>query len=424
MKKVWALCFVIGVVLTSAAWLIGLILGDSWLYDDQSIETEITLDEIVGQLESGGVGSDNLTLIEQQFDATIQSVGSGDTGSTESGDPETEDWTESHVIELEDGSLFEVGLPIPEPDFFTSLEITQLLLHLLAFTATLGITWLLVNNRLRLLSGLTNDPAFTPKNIGNDPIQEAVVALQQAKVNIDSLNNERVEAVNDHRELLASVAHEFRNPLARLQFANEMAMEKSGDEQNNLLEEANIAAVELDDLVRETLSYSRLSGHEAAKSQERLSITDMFREIAASPLLSTTRVRVSIRYPEHDEFIDANRKLFIRATTNLLTNALRHATTLVQLSTDKQDGVLLISVADDGIGIPAVHQQRIFEPFYRVERSRSRESGGFGLGLSIVKSIVEKHGASIEIVSPHSMGASIDNDHSGTCFIIRWELAE
>lgn len=83
------------------------------------------------------------------------------------------------------------------------------------------------------------------------------------------------------------------------------------------------------------------------------------------------------------------------------------------MSAVEKNGLIHFDVADDGPGIAVVHPQRLLEPFYRVERSRSRETGGIGLGLSIVKSICDKHGAEVRLTS----GAE------GTKFTPIWPLA-
>ena len=110
----------------------------------------------------------------------------------------------------------------------------------------------------------------------------------------------------------------------------------------------------------------------------------------------------------------AEKRLLIRALTNLVTNALKYANTQVFVTLSTTDVVAQINIVDDGPGIDPSQVEKIFEPFYRIERSRSRDTGGFGLGLSIVNSICQQHNAHIQFI-PSS---------EGTHFQLVWPLAE
>ena len=94
---------------------------------------------------------------------------------------------------------------------------------------------------------------------------------------------------------------------------------------------------------------------------------------------------------------------------NLVQNAVRYNNDggYVRVITDEEDGNKVLSVMDNGIGIPKEDQERIFERFYRVDKSRSKETGGTGLGLAIVKHIVEIHGARLELDSKVGKGTCI-----------------
>jgi two-component system phosphate regulon sensor histidine kinase PhoR len=96
-----------------------------------------------------------------------------------------------------------------------------------------------------------------------------------------------------------------------------------------------------------------------------------------------------------------------RALFNLIDNAVKYTRDggEIRLSTAADDGIVTIEVSDNGIGIPLEDQPRIFERFYRVDRSRSREMGGTGLGLSIVKHVVQSHGGTIEVDSTLGEGS-------------------
>jgi len=114
--------------------------------------------------------------------------------------------------------------------------------------------------------------------------------------------------------------------------------------------------------------------------------------------------------------VRADRRAVEHVLTNLIDNAVKYTREggEIRLATGATDGVVTIDVSDNGIGIPLEDQPRIFERFYRVDRSRSREMGGTGLGLSIVKHVVQSHGGTIDVES--ALG-------SGSRFSIRLPIA-
>ncbi len=114
--------------------------------------------------------------------------------------------------------------------------------------------------------------------------------------------------------------------------------------------------------------------------------------------------------------VRAGRRLVERAVSNLVVNAIRHAEARrIAVTVARADGTGIVTVADDGVGIAAEHLPRLFERFYRPDRSRSRERGGTGLGLAIVKHAAESCGGDVTVES--AVGG-------GTAFRLRFPLAE
>ncbi|PKL93265.1 MAG: PAS domain-containing sensor histidine kinase, partial [Gemmatimonadetes bacterium HGW-Gemmatimonadetes-1] len=107
--------------------------------------------------------------------------------------------------------------------------------------------------------------------------------------------------------------------------------------------------------------------------------------------------------------IPADSDALRQVLTNLVDNALRYVSTggLVAVRAEREGGGIMLSVEDDGSGIPAEHLPRIFERFYRVDASRSRDEGGTGLGLSIVRHILEAHGGTVSAESAPRQGTTI-----------------
>lgn len=201
------------------------------------------------------------------------------------------------------------------------------------------------------------------------------------------------------RDLLHGVAHELRSPLARIEFALELLMGAGEEQKTDLRKSVDDAVKDLDELVKEILSYSRLQQGDTAINRSLIDIPQLTQasvDIVKGPY-SDIEFRTSIEPVVYSG--DAN--LLKRALVNLLRNAGRFATSICEVSIIngriQNTSGLIIFVNDDGNGIPPGKRERIFEPFTRLDPSRSRDSGGCGLGLAIVTSIVAKHGGTIAV---------------------------
>jgi signal transduction histidine kinase len=114
--------------------------------------------------------------------------------------------------------------------------------------------------------------------------------------------------------------------------------------------------------------------------------------------------------------VRGNREQLVRLTRNLLENAVHHAERRVELSLTTTDGEVLMTVRDDGPGVPATARERIFDRFVRADDARSRQTGGSGLGLSIVAAVARRHGGAVELLEPLD-GAT------GATFVLRLPMA-
>jgi two-component system OmpR family sensor kinase len=201
--------------------------------------------------------------------------------------------------------------------------------------------------------------------------------------------------LESQKNLLHSVSHELRTPIARLEFALELLAERAADpklEKRIKAMENDLA--ELNDLVNELLSMSKLDN--AQEPQRALfELEPVLRECADG--LHPRPQRLHCELGERLGSVDGDRRLLARAVGNLLRNAQKYAAAEVRLAARRDGGLLEIAVEDDGPGIPEEERERIFEPFYRLDRSRDRATGGFGLGLSIAHKAVALHGGTLHV---------------------------
>ena len=207
------------------------------------------------------------------------------------------------------------------------------------------------------------------------------------------------------RTLLHSVSHEIRTPIARLEFGLELLRSAAGAEARPALE-ARIAAMEqdlreLNALMSELLGMAKLDSGQAMQRQP-FALAPALRDCAAAQPADTA---VEVRIAGDLGALEGDRRLLMRAVGNLLGNAAKYGAGRVLLHAAREGGQVAIAVEDDGPGIPPAERERVFEPFYRLDSSRDRASGGFGLGLAIAHKAVALHGGSLRVEDSELGGA-------------------
>ncbi len=215
--------------------------------------------------------------------------------------------------------------------------------------------------------------------------------------------NERVSAMLASREqLLRDVSHELRSPLTRMRVALELMPE--GAPRQSVLEDV----ATIDAMIGELLETQRLERPEGAPRRERMDLREALecaiREFGARADATLTDI------PDGPLIINADRERVLIVLRNILCNALKYSPdgAPVEVSARGSGAGVRITVADRGGGIPEEELRRVFEPFYRVDRSRSRETGGYGLGLHLCRRIVEAHGGRIDVRNREGGGAEVE----------------
>jgi len=221
----------------------------------------------------------------------------------------------------------------------------------------------------------------------------------------------RVHALlRSHRDLEQSVAHELRTPLAQLKFDLELARTAERlEEREARFTDMQRDVMDLELLVDELLVLANLrqAPPYAPREVATRSLVDELMRRANDEMRAAGRSVQIEPPPELPDSVLCDAKYLTRALANVLRNAVRYAHTRVALSIEQAGNRTIISVDDDGPGVPPEHRQRLFEPFTRIEGSRGRDSGGVGLGLAIVKSVAEWHGGEARISDSPLGGARI-----------------
>jgi signal transduction histidine kinase len=207
-------------------------------------------------------------------------------------------------------------------------------------------------------------------------------------------------ATTRQRTFVGDAAHELRSPLASLRVQLEVAQRLGPSvDWSDLIDDVLVDVERLDRLVEDLLSLARLDESGGLTRHDPVELDAIVEEVVAGygnarvPVVATTEPSLT------SGDADALRRVII----NLVNNAVRYAASEVQVTVrpDRQGDkpIIRLIVDDDGPGIPEAERERVFDRFYRVQESRSRQSGGTGLGLPIVRDVVHNHGGRVRLTA-------------------------
>lgn len=200
--------------------------------------------------------------------------------------------------------------------------------------------------------------------------------------------------MSGQKRFLGDVAHELCSPLARLQMALGVLAQRATREQSSHVQSAMEKAEQIASLVGELLSFSKASFGPVTVQLKPVHLRQIAETAVHHEVTEGADIRLDV--PE-DIFVAGDPDLLTRALSNLLRNALRHAKTAgtITIMARRARDEIEVVVSDSGPGVPAEELPRIFDAFYRLDASRTRDTGGTGLGLAIVKHCVEACGGTV-----------------------------
>lgn len=282
------------------------------------------------------------------------------------------------------------------------------------FVLSLGIYGLLVpmQRKLREVSY-----ALNKMKTGNMSLRLPVEGSDEMATLASSYNN-----MSDHiqrlieaqRELMRAVSHELRTPVARIRFAVEMmADEDDYDYRLQQVEQIDKDIEALNTLIDEIMTYAKLEQGMPSIEFEDIDLFEVLDQVAVETDALKTGKEVEVLPMPVPVTVEAERRYLHRVVQNLVGNAVRYCEQKILISGGLDaKGMAYICVEDDGPGIPEADRARIFEAFARLDDSRTRASGGYGLGLSIVSRIAYWFGGEIQVDQSPTLG--------GARFIMIW----
>lgn len=213
---------------------------------------------------------------------------------------------------------------------------------------------------------------------------------------------ERIHSMlRDRDQLLLDVSHELRTPLTRMKVALEFL--PKGQAEKNIREDA----LEMESMITAILEEARLRHVSEKLQKKQIDLRDLILDILREYRDQLPPITADI--PEKGAVLEIDPELIKIALRNLLNNAIKYSEPdgpPVKLRVIQEEKQVMLQIQDCGVGIPAEDLPHIFEPFYRVDKSRSRRTGGYGIGLSLCKSIMDAHNGKIEVESTFQKGST------------------
>jgi two-component system, OmpR family, sensor histidine kinase SenX3 len=259
----------------------------------------------------------------------------------------------------------------------------------------------------------TIDVPRGPIGEGRHELTVNVIPLIKEQLVLVLLSDEsQAQRIQDvRRDFVANVSHELKTPIGALLLLSEAVLGAKDDPAavEKFATRMQIESKRLTDLVQEIINLSRLQDSDPLSVPSELNVQDLVNEAIDQSQVGADNRKIKISAGDiANGVVLGDRDQLIMAIQNLVENAVNYSPegTQVTVSSIVKDGIITISITDQGIGIPENEKERIFERFYRVDPARSRESGGTGLGLSIVKHVATKHGGEVSVWSVENVGST------------------
>lgn len=307
-----------------------------------------------------------------------------------------------------DGQLHYLAMPPPPPSL--APRIVALVLLVVGVSSVL-LAWSLVRP-LRKLSSAAR--AFGAGDVTARASIDRGDELGDVSRAFDDMAERVTQLLRAEKELIANISHELRTPLARIRVAVDLAAEGDTEVAHEALGEIAEDLDELERLIADVLTAARLDLATSGPStglpplrSEAFDGREIVRQAAARFEAAHTDRRLVVTVTQDEAMLDGDRVLLRRVIDNLLENAHKYTEdpeAPIHLTAKVEGDAVLIEVVDRGIGIGASDLPNVFRPFYRADKSRTRSTGGLGLGLALAKRIVDAHGGSLDLESSEGEG--------------------
>ena len=314
------------------------------------------------------------------------------------------------LLPYQPGQFTELS-PSVESQKARTVFLQESILYMLLVVLAGGVlTWFLVDGALRPLKTLSSRmKSCTAHDLSQQlPVPQSHDEVSELTDAFNQMSSKLDQAFAMQRRFAQSAAQELRTPLTVLRTKVDVFKKRPDHDQQEYDKLINAVVAQTDRLSGLVQELLELTNSDGVTERERVSLRELLGQVAMdlAPLAEEKQVALSLT--GEDVYVVGNRLLLNRVFFNLVENAIKYNRPGGSVHVAISAGPA-VSVSDTGIGIPAEALDLIFEPFYRVDKSRSRQMGGAGLGLATAKAIVERHGGTIEAGS---------TPEGGSCFTV------
>ncbi len=239
---------------------------------------------------------------------------------------------------------------------------------------------------------------------------EKTTQLTALAANLDNMAARLSGVLRSQKELIAALSHEMRTPLARIRFGLAVIDDKADDELKEKFAAMNDDVQEIDDLVASMLNYARLDHPDVEMHWQAVPAVAWLAKIIEKTPSGAIRIEAQIAGAPGKVHMDPH--LMELALSNLVVNATKYAGQHVRCALTQDGDDYVLTVEDDGKGVPEDEREKVFKAFTRIDDSRNRETGGYGLGLAVVARVAELHGGLASVDASPGLG--------GARFSMRW----
>lgn len=297
--------------------------------------------------------------------------------------------------------------PIADPDESLLLDLLPPLFYLSIFV----VVGLWLRPLLRDIDVISSGAQRFAADYREPPTTaDQTTELTPLAQNLDEMAARLSGVLRSQKELIAALSHEMRTPLARIRFALAVIDDKAEDQLKEKLRGMNDDVQEIDDLVSSMLNYARLDHPDIKMNWQDVPIGNWLDLLIKRTPRESVRIEASVEAAPDTVRIDP--RLMELALSNLLVNATKYADEKVHCAALRENGDYVLTVEDDGRGVPQHERDTVFKAFTRLDDSRNRETGGYGLGLAIVARVAELHGGTARVDASPALG--------GARFTLRW----
>ena len=304
--------------------------------------------------------------------------------------------------------------PVPLFNWFPlNLIVSMILISM--FLISLGVYALIfpLERKLQLIQVGVNEVSQGNLDIQVQVIGQDEIARLSATFNAMTEHIKRL--IESQRELTRAVSHELRTPVARIRFAVDMLADTDDEDSRYMQRDFIDEDIEaLNGLIDEILTYAKLEEGSPKLDLEPVNLKELVEQVVRETKALGKSIEVVGQPPNAKVTAIADRRYLHRVIQNLAGNALRYAETTIIISAGVKKGNAFVSVEDDGHGIAEEDREKVFVPFSRLDDSRTRASGGYGLGLSIVSRIAFWFSGSMKVDESPQLG--------GARFVMTWPV--